>query len=165
MPDYSNWNTVEVTYSLLCFILCSLPFPLACSVLPKRKTRELLERSGQKTKTVRTAGSCDRRGARTTPRLCPASPLAALFSAESRLQSVSFCVCRFSNAPARRRNARLLGSRRVRARLCPENRTQPRHAAHAGGQAFFCCACWNASNRFRMRSCSHSVSSFASFCS
>ena len=31
MPDYSNWNTVEVTYSLLCFILCSLPFPLACS--------------------------------------------------------------------------------------------------------------------------------------
>ena len=68
-------------------------------------------------------------------------------------------------SPARRRNARLLGSRRVRARLCPENRTQPRHAAHAGGQAFFCCACWNASNRFRMRSCSHSVSSFAIFCS
>ena len=28
MPDYSNWNTVEVTYSLLCFILCSLPFPI-----------------------------------------------------------------------------------------------------------------------------------------
>ena len=53
----------------------------------------------------------------------------------------------------------------ARARLCPENRTQPRHAAHAGGQAFFCCACWNASNRFRMRSCSHSASSFASFCS
>ena len=68
-------------------------------------------------------------------------------------------------SPARRRNARLLGSRRVRARLCPENRTQPRHAAHAGGQAVFCCACWNASNRFRMRSCSHSASSFASFCS
>ena len=59
----------------------------------------------------------------------------------------------------------VLGFRWVRARLCPENRTQPRHAAHAGGQAFFCCACWNASNRFRMRSCSHSVSSFASFCS
>ena len=59
----------------------------------------------------------------------------------------------------------VLSFRWVRARLCPENRTQPRHAAHAGGQAFFCCACWNASNRFRMRSCSHSASSFASFCS
>ena len=67
-----------------------------------------------------------------------------------------------SRTPAQRR---FLGFRWVRARLCPENRTQPRHAAHAGGQAFFCCACWNASNRFRMRSCSHSVSSFASFCS
>ena len=27
------------------------------------------------------------------------------------------------------------------------------------------CASWNASKRFRMRSCSHSASSFASFCS
>ena len=64
-------------------------------------------------------------------------------------------------SPAHRRNVQFW----VRARLCPENRTQPRHAAHAGGQAFFCCACWNASNRFRMRSCSHSASNFASFCS
>ena len=72
---------------------------------------------------------------------------------------------RISCSPARRRNVRFLGFRRVRARLCPENRTQPRHAAHAGGQAFFCCACWNASKRFRIRSCSHSSSSFASFCS
>ena len=72
---------------------------------------------------------------------------------------------RFFCSPARRRNVRFLGFRWVRARLCPKNRTQPRHAAHAGGQAFFCCTCWNASNRFRMRSCSHSVSSFASFCS
>ena len=71
----------------------------------------------------------------------------------------------FANAPARRRNIRFLGFRWIRARLCPENRTQPRHAAHAGGQAFFCCVCWNASNRFRMRSCSHSASNFASFCS
>ena len=68
-------------------------------------------------------------------------------------------------SPARRRNIRFLGFRWARARLCPENRTQPQHAAHAGGQAFFCCASWNASNRFRMRSCSHSASSFASFCS
>ena len=68
-------------------------------------------------------------------------------------------------SPSRRRNVRFWGFRWVRARLYPENRTQPRHAAHAGGQAFFCCACWNVSNRFRMRSCSHSASSFASFCS
>ena len=59
----------------------------------------------------------------------------------------------------------VLGFRWVRARLCPENRTQPRHAAHAGGQVASCCACWNASKRFRMRSCSHFASSFASFCS
>ena len=70
-----------------------------------------------------------------------------------------------ANAPVQRRNVRSSGFRRARARLCPENRTQPRHAAHAGGRAVSCCACWNASNRFRMRSCSHSASSFASFCS
>ena len=72
---------------------------------------------------------------------------------------------RISCSPARRCNARLLGSRRVRARLCPENRTQPRHAAHAGGRVFSCCVCRNASKRFRIRSCSHSASSFASSCS
>ena len=59
----------------------------------------------------------------------------------------------------------VLGFRWARARLCPENRTQPRHAVHAGGRAVSCCASWSASNRFRMRSCSHSASSFASFCS
>ena len=72
---------------------------------------------------------------------------------------------RISRSPARRRNVRFWASGGYAARLCPENRTQPRHAAHAGGQTFSCCACWNASNRFRMRSCSHSASSFASFCS
>ena len=72
---------------------------------------------------------------------------------------------RISCSPAHRRNVRFWGFRWVRARLCRENRTQPRHAAHAGGQAVFCCACLNASKRFWMRSCSHSASSFASFCS
>ncbi len=72
---------------------------------------------------------------------------------------------RIFRSPARRRNIRFLGFRWARARLCLENRTQPPRAAHAGGRAVFCCACWNASNRFRMRSCSHSASSFASFCS
>ena len=78
-------------------------------------------------KTARTAGRCDRRGARTTPRLCPASPLAASLSAESRPQVSSFFVCRFRNAPARRRNVRFSGTWRVRARLCPESRTNRRH--------------------------------------
>lgn len=67
-------------------------------------------------------------------------------------------------SPALWRNNRFF-FRWVRARLCPQNRTQPPHAAHAGGRAVSCCACWNASNRFRMRPCSHSASSFASFCS
>ena len=67
-------------------------------------------------------------------------------------------------SPALWRNNRFF-FRWARARLCPENRTQPPHAAHAGGRAVSYCASWNASKRFRMRSCSHSASSFASFCS
>ena len=62
-------------------------------------------------------------------RLCflPASPLAALFSAGSCLQACFFCVCCFRNTPARRRNVRFWGFWRVRARLCPESRTNRRH--------------------------------------
>ena len=77
----------------------------------------------QISETARTAGRCDRRGMRTTPRLCPASPLAASPSAESRLQASFFCVCHFRNAPARRCNVRSSGFRWVRARLCCESRT------------------------------------------
>ena len=129
-------------------------------------------------KTARTAGRCVCQGARTTPWLSPAFSPQRPKSSDFARFGVSH-VCRISSfaepavlgsgrifcSPARRRNVRFWGFRWVRARLCPENRTQPRHAAHAGGQVVSCCACWNASNRFRMRSCSHSASSFASFCS
>ena len=98
-------------------------------------------------------------------RFCLFGHLACACRKAAFLSAVRSALGAFRNAPARRRNIRYLGFRWARARLCPENRTQPPHAAHAGGQAFFCCACWNASNRFRMRSCSHSASSFASFCS
>ena len=97
--------------------------------------------------------------------ILPVSVCSRIF--RKRLFPLPFLPIRafFANAPARRRNVRFLGFRWARARLCPENRTQPRHAAHAGGRAVSCCASWNASNRFRMRSCSQSASSFASFCS
>ena len=94
-----------------------------------------------------------------------------VFSVFLHLPQAAFPTAVLANTSIFRQRSRtsaqrpVLGFRWARARLCPENRTQPRHAAHAGGQAFFCCACWNASKRFRMRSCSHSVSSFASFCS
>ena len=129
--------------------------------------------------TVRTAGCCEqekrrfrrhpfillsRRGAQ-NHQLLPIwlySTFAAFpFSTEAAALDFGQISC----SPARRRNVRFLGFRWVRARLCPQNRTQPRHAAHADGRAVSCCASWNASNRFRMRSCSHSASSFASFCS
>ena len=44
-----------------------------------------------------------------------------------------------ANAPARRRNARLLGFRRVHARLCPESRTNCRHGRDRLGLAFWLC--------------------------
>ena len=81
----------------------------------------------QITETARTAGRCDRRGARTTPRLCPASPLAASPSAEIRSQTSFFCSCRSCTAPARWRNVRFSGAGRVRARLSCESRTNRRH--------------------------------------
>ena len=128
--------------------------------------------------TARTAGRCVCQGARTIPWLSPAflpqRPKSSDFArfGVSHVCRISFfdrtrCAGLWSNFLFSRTAAQrpVLGFRWVRARLCPENRTQPPHAAHAGGQAVSCCACWNASNRFRMRPCSHSASSFASFCS
>ena len=85
--------------------------------------------------TARTAGRCVCQGARTTPWLSPASPIAASPSAASRPQAVSFFVCRFHNAPARRRNVRFSGTWRVRARLCRESRTKRRHGRDGAGGA------------------------------
>ena len=79
----------------------------------------------QISETARTAGRCDRRGARTTPRLCPASPLAASPSAEIRLQPFFFCVCRVRNAPARRRNVRFSGFRWVTRSAAPRKPHKP----------------------------------------
>ena len=86
-----------------------------------------LNNPSQISETARTAGRCDRRGMRTTPRLCPASPLAASPSAKIRLQPFFFFVFRARNAPARWRNVRSSGFRRVHARLRRESRTNRRH--------------------------------------
>ena len=55
--------------------------------------------------TARTAGRCVRQGARTTPWLSPASPLAALLSVRNCPQMSFFCAWRSRNAPAHRRSA------------------------------------------------------------
>ena len=81
-----------------------------------------------------TAAGCAR-----PPRLCPASPLAASPSAESRLQASFFCVCHFRNAPARWRNVRSSCFRRVHARLGGESRTNRRHGRDRLGLAFWLC--------------------------
>ena len=60
---------------------------------PKSAIFALSTTPSQIPETARTAGRCDRRGARTTPRLCPALPLAALFSAESRPQALRLLCC------------------------------------------------------------------------
>ena len=125
--------------------------------------------------TARTAGRCVCQGARTTPWLFPAfSPqrpksfdfaLLGVLSEATNSRWCSLYACHFLQRSCTSAQRPVLGFRWVRARLYPENRTQPRHAAHAGGWAVSYCASWNASKRFRMRSCSHSASSFASFCS
>ena len=86
-----------------------------------------LNNPSQISETARTAGRCDRRGARTTPRLCPASPLAASPSAETRPEAFFFCAWHSRNAPARRRNVWFSAAGWVRARLGYESRTNRRH--------------------------------------
>ena len=96
-------------------------------------------------KTARTAGRRGWAGAEKRQAFSPASPIAASPSAASRLQAVSFCACRSRKAPARRRNVRFCGFRRVRARLCPESRTNRRHGRdgveHAAGHSCISCIC------------------------
>ena len=90
-------------------------------------------------KTARTAGRSGWAGAEKRQAFSPASPLAASPSAENRPQAVSFCARRSRKAPAHRRNVRFSGVWRVRARLCPESRTNRRHgrdgAEHAVGHS------------------------------
>ena len=106
---------------------------------PKSAIFALSTTPSQISETARTAGRCDRRGMRTTPRLCPASPLAASPSAEIRLQPFFFCVCRARNDPARWRNVRFSAAGWVRARLGCESRTNRRHGRDGLGLAFWLC--------------------------
>ena len=96
-------------------------------------------------KPARTAGRSGWAGAEKRQAFSPASPIAASPSAASRPQAVSFFVCRFRNAPARRRNVRFWGFWRVRARLCRESRTNRRHgrggAERAAGHSCISCIC------------------------
>lgn len=99
-------------------------------------------------KTARTAGRSGWAGAEKRQAFSPASPLAASSSAENRPQAIFFCACRFRNVPARRRNVRFSGTWRVRARLCPESRTNRRHgcdgAEGAVGHSCISCLCSDA---------------------
>ena len=96
-------------------------------------------------KTARTAGRRGWAGAEKRQAFSPASPLADSLSAESHPQAVFFCACHFHNAPARRRNVRFSGVWRVRARLCPESRTNRRHGRdgveRAAGHSCISCIC------------------------
>ena len=75
---------------------------------------------------------------RTTPRLCPALPLVASPSAETRPEAFFFCAWHSRNAPARRRNVWFSAAGWVRARLRRENRTNRRHGRDGAGIAFRC---------------------------
>ena len=96
-------------------------------------------------KPARTAGRSGWAGAEKRQAFSPALPLAASPSTETRPQAIFFCACRSRNAPARRRNVRFCGSWRVRARLCPESRTNRRHGrdgvGRAGGHRCISCIC------------------------
>ena len=95
--------------------------------------------------TARTAGRSGWAGAEKRQAFSPALPLAASPSTETRPQAIFFCACRSRNAPARRRNVRFSGVWRVRARLCPESRTNRRHgrdgAERAAGHIRISCIC------------------------
>ena len=68
-------------------------------------------------------------------------------SVQSRSQALFFCAWRPRNTPARRRNVRFSGTWRVRARLCPESRTNRRHGRDGAGGAVghSCISCVGAS--------------------
>ena len=104
----------------------------------------------QISETARTAGSCDRRGMRTTPRLCPAFPPQrpksldfALNGARatpavkrSSLPRCSVAAACFADAPARWRNVRFCVPLWVRAWLGGENGTNRQHGRDGLGLAF-----------------------------
>ncbi len=109
-----------------------------------------LNNPSQISETARTAGSCDRRGMRTTPRLCPAFPPQrpksldfALNGARatpavkrSSLPRCSVAAACFADAPARWRNVRFCVPLWVRAWLGGENGTNRQHGRDGLGLAF-----------------------------
>ena len=64
---------------------------------------------------------------------------------ETARRRSAFCAVALPGSPAHRRNVRFCGFRRVRARLCPESRTNRRHgrngAGRAGGHRCISCIC------------------------
>ena len=96
-------------------------------------------------KTARTAGRRGRAGAKSAKPFSPASPLAASPSAESRPQALRLLCC--SSAGHSRTSAQrpVFWLWRVRARLCPESRTNRRHGRDgvngAAGHSCISCIC------------------------
>ena len=98
-------------------------------------------------KTARTAGRSGRAGAEKRQAFSPASPrrLRLCSLPETARRRSAFCAVALPGSPAHRRNVRFCGFRRVRARLCPESRTNRRHgrngAGRAGGHRCISCIC------------------------
>ena len=96
-------------------------------------------------KTARTAGRSGRAGAEKRQAFSPASPLAASPPPKAARRRSGFCAVALPDTPARRRNVRFCGFRRVLARLCQESRTKRRHGRdgveHAAGHSCISCIC------------------------
>ena len=96
-------------------------------------------------KPARTAGRSGWAGAEKRQAFSPASPLAASPPPKAARRRSGFCAVALPDTPARRRNVRFCGFRRVRARLCPESRTNRRHgrdgAERAAGHSCISCIC------------------------
>ena len=96
-------------------------------------------------KTARTAGRSGWAGAEKRQAFSPASPLAASPPPKAARRRSGFCAVTLPDTPARRRNVRFSGVWRVRARLCPESRTNRRHgrdgAERAAGHSCISCIC------------------------
>ena len=98
-------------------------------------------------KTARTAGRSGRAGAEKRQAFSPASLRRSrlLPPPKAARRRSGFCAVTLPDTPARRRNVRFSGVWRVRARLCPESRTNRRHrrdgAERAAGHSCISCIC------------------------
>ena len=96
-------------------------------------------------KTARTAGRSGWAGAEKRQAFLLLRRLRLLPPSKPARRRSGFCAVALPNAPARRRNVRFWGFWRVRARLCPESRTNRRHgrdgAGRAAGHSCISCIC------------------------